>query len=171
MNMRMAGRLGASLGAKLALVYGLLFIVFALLRYSIDLRAAPPGGSFWLSYGGGAVSLAVASLGITAIMALVAAILGMVTALCAAALYWLAQRSGVGVHPAVIGVGVAGLFVLLLHLGLGQAGLWTWSSLRDTTYLFWLGVPALVYGMAAVWASHAWRLQVTGQMSAPLPTA
>ncbi len=157
MSMRTAGRLGASLGAKLALVYGLCFIVFAVVRYGADLQAAPPAASFWLGYWGGAVSLAVASLGITAILAPVAAVLGMVTALCAAVLYRLVQRSGAGVHPAVVGVGVAGLFVFLFHLVLGQTGLWTWSSLRDTTYLFWLGVPALVYVMAAVWASRAYR--------------
>ncbi len=166
MSMRAAGRLGASLGARLALVYGLLFIAFAVIRYGVDLRAAPAGGGFWAGYVGGAVSLAVASLGITALMALVAAVLGTATALCAAALYWLAQRSGAGVHPAAIGVGVASLFVLLLHLALGQMGLWSWSSLLDTTYLFWLGVPTLVYILAALVASRACRPQVAGQMSA-----
>ena len=137
-----------------------------MVRYGFDLRAAPPGGSFWSSYGGGAVSLAVASLGITTIMAFLAALLGTATALCAFAVYWLLKRSGARVHPAAIGVGVAILFVLLLHLALGQMGLWTWSSLLDTTYLFWLGIPALVYVMAALVASRAWRPQKTGQMSA-----
>jgi hypothetical protein len=166
MNMRRALSLGASLGARSALVYGLIFVAFGVVRYSVDLSAAPPGGSFWLAYGGGAVSLAVASLGITAIMALLAATLGAVTALCAAAIYWLAKQLGAGAHPAAIGVAVTLLFVLLLHLALAQAGLWTWSSLLDTTYLFWLGIPALVYIMAALVAGRAWQPEVAGQMSA-----
>jgi hypothetical protein len=157
MSMRRTLGLGASLGARLALVYGLIFVAVAVVRYGFDLGAAPPGGSFWSSYTGGAVSLAVASLGITTIMALLTAVLGTVTALCAFALYWLVRRGGAGVEPAAIGMSVAIFFVLLLHLALGQMGLWTWSSLLDTTYLFWLGIPALVYVMAALVASRAWR--------------
>ncbi len=166
MSMRRVLGLGASLGAGLALVYGLIFIAIALIRYGIDLSAAPPEGGFWLMVGGGAVSLAVASLGITAIMALVAAVVGMVTAVCAAALYWLAKRIGAGLHPAAIGAGVAILFVLLLHMALGQMSLWSWSSLLDTTYLFWLGLPALVYVLAALVASRSYPAKVAGQMSA-----
>jgi hypothetical protein len=69
-------------------------------------------------------------------------------------------------HPAAIGMAVTLLFVLILHLALAQAGLWTWSSLLDTSYLFWLGIPALVYIMAALVASRAWQPEVRGQMSA-----
>jgi hypothetical protein len=35
--------------------------------------------------------------------------------------------------------------VLLLHWGLWGAGVWSWSSLTSSTYLFWLGAPAAIY--------------------------
>lgn len=44
---------------------------------------------------------------------------------------------------------VAGVIVLLLHWGLWSAGLLSWSSLLSSTYLFWLGAPALIYLAAA----------------------
>lgn len=166
MSVRAILRLGASLGGGLALAYGLIFIAVAAVRYGLDLRAAPPEGSVWLMVGGGALSLAVASLGITAIMALVAAVLGIVTALCAAVLYWLAERSGADVRPPAIGVGIAILFVLILHIGLRQLGLWDWPSLLHTTYLFWLGIPTVVYILAALGAGRAYHAKVAGQMSA-----
>ena len=166
MSVRAILRLGASLGGGLALAYGLIFIAFAVVRYGLDLRAAPPEGSLWLMVGGGVLSLAVASLGITAVMAIVAAVLGIVTALCAAFLYWLVKQSGVCVHPPAIGVGIAILFVLILHTALGQLGLWDWSGLLDTTYLFWLGIPTLIYVLAALVAGRAYPVKVTEQMSA-----
>lgn len=136
---------GAALGLKLALAYGAVFVLLAAVRYGGDLAAAPPAGSFWPTYLAGAMSLAVASLGIALILGLAAASLGALTALLALTInhWWNA-----GHHPqraAEIGLAVAGAIVLLLHWGLWGAGVWSWSSLTSSTYLFWLGAPAAIY--------------------------
>lgn len=142
-------RRGAALGFKLALAYGLLFVLAATVRYSRDLAAAPPPGSLWPTWLAGVLSLAVASLGIALILGLAAAVLGALTALLAVAIvHWFKSSRGPRL-PAIAGIAVAGAIVLLLHAALWNARLWSPSSLFSATYLFWLGAPAAIYLAAA----------------------
>jgi hypothetical protein len=166
MSVRTVTGLGASLGAKFAFVYGLVFVVYGVTRYGVDLTAAPPDGSLWPIYAGGAVSLAVASLGITLIMAIAAAVLGAVTALCAAGLQRLLAKAEVDAYGCAISVAVAVAGLLFLHVVLWKAGLWSLSSLHSTTYLFWLGIPSLLYILAAVIAGRACDRSKVRQLSA-----
>jgi hypothetical protein len=140
---------GAALGFKLALGYAVAFIVVGGMRYGSDLAAAPPDGDWWRTFAGGAISLAVASLGLAFIFGVVAALLGALTALAAVAIDHQFNAGHNTQRAAVIGIGVAAAVVLLLHGALWRAGLWSWSSLASTTYLFWLGAPALLYLAAA----------------------
>jgi hypothetical protein len=166
MSVRTITGLGASLGARFAFAYGLVFVVYGVARYGVDLTAAPPDGNLWPNYAGGAVSLAVASLGITLIMAIAAAGLGAVTALCAVGLQRLLANAEVDAHGCAVGPAVAVAGVLFLHVVLWNAGLWSLSSLLSTTYLFWLGVPSLLYVVAAVMAGRACDRSKVRQMSA-----
>jgi hypothetical protein len=166
MSMRAVTGWGALLGARLALVYGFVFIVVGVARYGADLNAAPPNGNVWLMYAGGAVSLAVASLGIMLIMALLAALLGAITALCAAGLQRRFGKGAAGARAVTFGLGVAVTVALLLHLVLWQTGLWSWSRLLSTTYLFWLGIPSILYLLAAVLAGRAYCRNEAQQLSA-----
>lgn len=146
---------GASLGFKLALAYGIVFVLAAAVRYGSDLIAAPPNGNLWLTYLAGVTSLAVAALGIALIFGLVAAVVGALTGLLAGAIdRWL----NAGHRPqraAAIGLSVAGVIVLLLHSALWSAGLWSSSSLASSTYLFWLGAPTLIYLASAYQTGRA----------------
>ena len=146
---------GAALGFKLALVYASAFVLAASIRYGGDLAAHPPGGSLWPTYLGGVVSLAVAAFGIALILGLAAAALGAITALLAASINHQFNAERNRERSALIGLGVAGLFVLFLHTALWSAGLWSWPSLGSTTYLFWLGGPAAIYLVAAWRAGSA----------------
>jgi hypothetical protein len=164
MTLRAAALKGAKWGLLLALAYGLVFCLLGSLRYVLDVSAAPPDGGFWTHVMGGAVSLTVAALGITLLMALLAAALGAVTALLAASVdkLWTA-RSGVA-HGAAAGFFTAAGMLVLLHGALWAAGLWSPLSFASTTYLFWLGIPSLIYLAAAAYAGRA------SQLSSGLPT-
>ena len=136
---------GASLGFRLALGYGFMFILVGSVRYGGDLCAAPPDGSLWPTYLAGAISLAVASLGIALVLGVVAAAVGALTAVAAVAVNRWFNHGRQPQWAAAIGLSVALIVVVLLHLGLWSAGLWSWSSLVSSTYLFWMGIPAVIY--------------------------
>jgi hypothetical protein len=165
MTLRAAARKGATWGVLLAFAYGLGFCTLGSLRYLFDVSAAPPDEGFWTHVLGGAVSLTVAALGITLVMALPAAALGAVTALLAASAdeFW-TVRSGVAHGPAA-GLIAAAAMLVLLHGALWILGLWSPLSFSSTTYLFWLGIPSLLYLFAAGLTGRA------SQLSPRLPTA
>jgi hypothetical protein len=166
MTLRSVVARGALLGARLATLYGLLFIVIGAIRYGFDLFAAPPEADLWPTWAAGALSLAVAALVITLVMAIAAAVFGALTAAAALGVHELLRRFprrraqpdtdtpharfSAATVASGVAAGVAGAFVILLHLALWAAGLWSWSSLLSPTYLFWLGVPGLLY-LAAAW--------------------
>jgi hypothetical protein len=164
MTLRAAAGTGAKWGVLLALAYGLGFCIFGSLRYVFDVAHAPPDEGFWTHVLGGAVSLTVAALGITLVMALPAAALGALTALLAASAdrFWTA-RSGVA-HGLAAGLIVAAGVLLLLHGALWIMGIWSPLNLASPTYLFWLGIPSLLYLSTAGLAGRA------SQLSPRLPT-
>jgi hypothetical protein len=145
---------GAALGAGLTLIYSILFVVFALVRYGVDLWALQSDQGFWRLYAAGAFSLAAASLGIGCVLALVAGGIGAVTAASAVGMANLyCARTGRAEATASATL-AAGAVVAGLHLVLWCSGILSVASLTSPAYWFWLGLPSLVFLFAAFLAGR-----------------
>lgn len=145
---------GAVWGFGLALAYSAVFVLGAAIRYGRDLAVAPPSGSLWPTYLAGVVSLAVASFGIALIVGVATAASGALTTLLAGGIDRWSNPAHRRERAAATGLVVAGLLLVLLHGALWYAGLWSWSSLGSSTYLFWLGAPAAIYLAAACYGGY-----------------
>jgi len=139
---RVAGY-GAELGIACAFSYALAFIVYALVRSTGDLSAAPQIDAGWLNIALATwFALATPALLLAALFAPFVAILGALTALAINAIT--SARNASPRAGALIGAGtcagIASALVVLLTL----TG-FTWSRAISETWLFWIVLPLLVY--------------------------
>lgn len=166
---------GAGLGVALTFAYALVFVLYATVRSAVLVTSAGwqvnlPGTM--LAY---ASSLTVAALAIAAIMALPAAVIGMLTAIGLKKLAAVLNPEQQARRATLIGLIacllVVGIFHLVAQRGLGFAV----SDVIDNaeTYLLWLGIPSLIYiaaGSAAMYALNGFSATwVTPQAARPEP--
>lgn len=149
---------GAALGVILTFAYALAFVVYATVRstllvFSAGVEIDVPGTL--VAY---AISLAVAALAIAALMAIPAALIGIVTAILLKKALFVLNSKHSPRRAALIGSSVclilAALFHFAVQFGLGFALVDVFANLE--TYLLWLGIPTLLY--VAVGGAAAWRL-------------
>jgi hypothetical protein len=142
-----AARQGALTGAVLAYIYSLVFLLYAVVRESISVLnvGAADGGVLLLS---NAVSLAMVVLIFGTVMAIVSAVIGAVTEVVL--LYAIRRLIGDYQPMAAVltGVGVALVLAFVIHLITGIAPSPRLNLAYPETYLFWLGVPTVVYVVA-----------------------
>lgn len=148
---------GAATGFGLALLYSQLFACYAILRSSIEIVAIARGD---VNLGGSllanAMSVALASTASGLLLGPFTAVLGLVTAAIIRPLLARFNHPHETGRALMLGV-VASLFIVLLfqisiRLILGHP----LARLGSETYLFWLGLPAVVH--IAAGAVGAWRL-------------
>lgn len=163
---------GAEAGLILALLYALLFVIYAIVRSTIAIVAAGPSrigqglAADW-------VSLLVSSIDITIVIAVPAALSGMLGAFLVDRLLRVIPPEVIRPGRALLGVGTGLAIMLSLHIALGMAFGFSIGLVPAGTYWFWLGVPAVIYvafcGMLGwrrgmpIPASRAWATEhVTG---------
>jgi hypothetical protein len=148
---------GAAVSVGLTFAYALAFLLYAIVRSSLTLaaRVNPDTGllgtliATW-------TSLAIAVLTMASLMAVVAAVLGTATALIVLWLSSVLNPRRVSARAIMIGLVTCLGIALLLNLALQQALSLSWSALVSEAYLFWLGLPSLIYVGAGGVAS--WQL-------------
>lgn len=147
---RVVARRGALLASKAVAGYGLAFLLLSAVRYTFSVLAAPPDTGLWATVAAGVTSLALSTLVMCLICALVAVPCGALTALAVARLIRWYDLHCPPVSGALIGGGFGLALVCALHALLAVNGLWSTASVASPTSLFWLELPALIYvGMCA----------------------
>jgi hypothetical protein len=141
---------GALTGIGLAFAYTLFFALYAVLRSSLTVGSLTPAevGVVPTLVANGA-SILMAALATATLLAMVMAVIGMVTALLIGWLLALFNRNHLPVRALVIGAAAACVLSfacqlgvdILLELALGRS----LFSLGAATYLFWFGLPALLH--------------------------
>ncbi|CAG0943011.1 hypothetical protein ANRL1_01172 [Anaerolineae bacterium] len=138
---------GAELGIAFAFVYALAFIVYAIVRATIDLIATPQIDAGWLNIALATwFSLAVPALLLAALFTPVVAIIGALTALGVNAIA--SARNASPRQAALIGAETSGVFALALIALLTFGAGFTWSLAIIETWMFWLVLPLLLYVVA-----------------------
>lgn len=148
---------GAAAGFGLAMVYSQLFSCYAIVRSSIEIITISPGD---ISLGGSllanAMSIALASTSSALLLGLFTALLGMMTAAAIKLLLRWFNRPHEGGRAILIGVAASLAIILAFQFSLRQLMGQPLANLGAETYLFWLGLPALVHIGAGAFGS--WRL-------------
>lgn len=147
-----AARHGAAIGLRMTLLYAALFIVYAVGRSLVELATLPaPDAGMLRTMLGTAASLVVASLSITVLLLPVSAVAGIVTSLL---LHLVLPRaggrftvSGTLLISFVTAMVIADVVQVGILPALGFAPL----SLPFETWLFWFGLPTLIYVIVVVW--------------------
>jgi hypothetical protein len=149
---RRVARSGAAAGAALTFGYALLFIVYTLVRTSaMIVRRVELGiaGGALLANG---ITIALAALTWACLFALVAALIGLLTAVALRGLLiWLNPPTSR--RAAALGGLLAILVVITLYLVLHPVGGQYLSPVYPESLLFWFGLPSLIYICAAAWGS------------------
>lgn len=143
-------RTGALAGAALTYVYALAFLLYATLRATFALVTMPwPDAGLLGTIIATSLSLAVPALVLATLLALPAAVLGAITAMLVYTVVPRLNAARSPVQAALMGGAIALAVVAVIQLGLGYGLEVTVASLTLSTYLFWLGLPAVVYVVAA----------------------
>lgn len=146
---------GALLGYGMAILYGVIFAAFATLRAApqIAMRLNGAEGTVATIIQVGFAILA-ASLGVAVLLACFAALVAAVTMAVARGLtIWLAP-AGQPQAAAIIGLLVAGAVLVGLSLLVWQLSGSYFAQLWPGGYLFWIGLPCLLFMVAAGWANQ-----------------
>jgi hypothetical protein len=149
---------GAAAGTGLTFAYALLFALYAIVRSSASIWATiPPDINLLGTLSANAASITVASLATAVVLALVMALLGMGTAVVIKGLDSLFNPTHDSQRAILIGCGAALAFVLVCQFAVNMLMGGSLSSLGGETYLFWLGLPALIHigtGAAGAWTMN-----------------
>ena len=148
---------GAATGFVLSLLYSQMFACYAIVRSSLELIATFPGEN---SLGGSllanamAIALATTSSGL--LLGLFTALLGLATAAAIKLLLdWFNGQHENG-RALLIGITASLGIILIFQFSLRQLIGQPLATLGVETYLFWLGLPAIMHIGAAV--VGAWQL-------------
>jgi hypothetical protein len=156
-TVRGTGVSGAILGFTLAVAFGAVFALYAILRSSLQIALILSAGEgLWATLAANAFSLLIPILSFTLLLGIVAALLQSMALLLVYGFTALlnpyrspARAAWIGLITAVIlASGVQ--FAIQRRLGIYFDALWPMG------YLFWLGLPSLIFVGATTWIS--WQL-------------
>ncbi len=154
------GPLGGGLAAiGLAFAYALVFIVYATIRSSLLVISAKPDAGILGTMVAYAATLTIAALVICAMMAVPAALVGLLTATLLKRLLSALNPQHTPARAVVIGSATCFAIVVILHLVFQRALGFTIADVvaNPETYLFWLAFPSLIYIVAGGVASRTWN--------------
>jgi hypothetical protein len=154
---------GAAAAIGLALVYALVFIVYATIRSALLILLIPSDAGVVGTVVAYAASLAVSALVIAALMMVPAALVGALTAALLKRVVSAFNPQHDEQRAILIGAGTCLILVTILHILFQRMLGFTLADVvaNPETYLFWLAIPSLIYivvGGAASWelnCSHA----------------
>jgi hypothetical protein len=143
---RPAARVGAGIGVKMTLLYAAIFILYAVVRSTLALLAWPsPDAGTAGTVLATASSLTIAAISVTLLVLPISALAGLVASLL---VYWLQPRTESQQTPAkrpIARFAVAALTALIVQaILLPAVGLHLYTYQAET-YIFWFGLPALLY--------------------------
>jgi hypothetical protein len=141
---RRVARSGAGIGVKMTLLYAIVFVLYAVVRSTIALLRWPsPDEGTAATVLATAASLIVAATSITLLALPISAFAGLVTSLV---VYWLRpQWRHWSTGRPLTGFAAATVIVLLVQIALLPVIGLTTFRLQAATYIFWLGLPAIIY--------------------------
>ncbi len=150
---------GALLGAGFAFGYAFVFIVYATIRVALlPARVSPDAGlsGTVVAYG---ESLAIATLAITVLMAIPAAIMGAISAFIITWLLSLLNPQHAPRRAVIIGMVACFTLIVSVQLFFQRALGFTLADViaNPETYLLWLGFPSLLLIAAGGVASWQWN--------------
>lgn len=138
---------GALTAVGLAFAYALVFVVYAIIRSSLLLGSVSSDAGFGGTLVAYAASLTVAALTIAALMALPAAVIGLITAaIVKRSVSWFNPQHSAS-RAIVVGALTCFIIVAVFHVLLQRALGFGMSDVVSNleTYLLWLGFPSLIY--------------------------
>lgn len=156
---------GALLGVGLAFGYALVFIIYATIRAALLPARVPPDAGVLgtvVAYG---ESLALATLAITVLMAIPAAIIGAISAFIITWLLSILNPQHAPRRAVVIGMVACFALIVIVQLFFQRALGFTLADViaNPETYLLWLGFPSLLFIAAGGVASWQWnRVRIPG---------
>lgn len=162
-NWKWAARRGAGVGVRMTLLYAALFILYAIVRSTLELLSFPaPDAGTASTILATVVSLIVAALAITLLLIPVSVLAGIVLALLVHLLLPVAGRGFTFIGTLLISLALAFVVADTVQLVLLPAAGFKPLSLPLETWLFWFGLPTLLYVVAA--AFEGGRLRSGGRM-------
>jgi hypothetical protein len=137
---------GGTTGVALAALYAQAFAIYATLRASMTIVIEMPPDSFMFgTLIANAASILLAAIAATLIVSLITAILGAFTALAVFGVNSWFNRPRAARRATFIGFGVALAVVLTFQLVVQRMMGQPLTALGIQTYLFWLGLPAILH--------------------------
>jgi len=145
-NWRKAARHGAGIGMKMTLLYAVLFILYAIIRSTLELLSFPtPDAGAAGTILATMVSLIIAALGITLLVIPLSALAGMGTSLLLHLLLPRISRRLTMVGTFFISLAAAFAVVDTVQLILLPAVGFKPLDLPFETWIFWFGLPTVLY--------------------------
>jgi len=145
-TLRGAALQGLALGFKLALLYWLVAAILVILRSSLHILSALSwADGLLMTLLASATSVLVGTALFGLILGVLAALVSLVAVLVLRELYLRLRLAGRPGAAAAIGAAVAGGLVVLLSLLLRQAMGAYFSAIWPNGYLFWMGLPGLIF--------------------------
>lgn len=142
----------------LTVTYAAIFVVYTIIRTSLTITNTLANDSnVFATLVANATSLVIASVTVTLLLIPFTVFLGIMTII---PIKWALQKTAnhpVNHHKATfIGVITAALYLTILHLLIGQLSGQSATELGTSTYLFWIGLPSILYVTTAALA--AWYI-------------
>jgi hypothetical protein len=148
---------GARLGFGLALLYGFAFALYAIVRSSLQIKAIlTPGAGLFGTLAANALAILMPALGFALLLGMLAAVIESVTLLLVYGLSTLLNLQQSPARAAWIGLITAGIMAGALQLFMQRSLGSRFDALWPSGYLFWLGLPCLIFVGATTWIS--WRV-------------
>lgn len=169
-NWRQAARHGAGIGVKMALVYTVIFLLYAILRSTLDLLSLPaPDAGTLGTITATVLSLSVAAFAIAALLLPVSALAGTTLSLLLHLLLPQAGRRSALVGTLVISSAVAFAIADTVQLIVLPAAGFEPLDLPFETWLFWFGLPTLIYIIVAALEGRRLRSWVNASGGGDVP--
>jgi hypothetical protein len=148
---------GALLGLALTLAYGLAFALYAIVRSSLQIVAVlPPDEGLLGTLVANALSILVPTIVVALLLAAIPAILEAIVLVAIYRLCLSLRGEGMAGRSAIVGLVVSLLVTVVIHLlGWRATGAY-FAALWPMGYLFWLGLPSMIFVTMNTWAG--WRL-------------
>lgn len=154
-----AARYGAAVGFMSAIVYGTVTMLYIILRSSVQIMGVlTPAESLWGTLAANASIIVWPCLVTMLLLGLLAAVIETVAFVIIYGLSLILNGQRAPFRAAVIGFMVSGSLAWLVHFLVVQAISAYWGAFWPIGYLFWLGLPSLIFIGATTWL--CWRGEI-----------
>ncbi|GEM_PF-4964828 len=150
-------RCGAMLGFLAALVYGVAFAIYAILRSSFQiLSVSLPPRFLPGTLGANAVSILIAAVSISLLASIIPTLIQALTTFILYHLSALSNPHRTPVKAISLGIGISACISLIIGILFRQTTASYYPAFLPWGYLVWIGLPILIYICLSVWIS--WKI-------------